>query len=388
MTGPVGASPFEWLPEEWAERLTEWGEPSYRAGQIFRWIHQRGVADPAAMTDQPKALRERLGTLGLTAPAHVNRVHGSEDGTTKLLVGLHDALEVETVLIPRGTPAAEGPYASEDGDGEVDENEPRALPRVSQCISTQVGCAMGCVFCASGIAGLKRNLTASEIVGQVWLGHAQLAGKARLSGIVLMGMGEPLHNYDAVARALRLLTHAQGLGLSPRRITLSTSGLVEGIDRLGREFGGQIGLAVSIHAADDVTRSAIMPVNRRHPLAELTAALRRYPLPPRRAITIEYTLLEGQNDSPEHARALAARLRGLRAKVNLIPMNTVRGTTLHAPPSAAVDAFQQALRAHGLDVFVRRRKGDDIAAACGQLALLGAPRKVKNAFTLEGDGDG
>jgi 23S rRNA (adenine2503-C2)-methyltransferase len=287
------------------------------------------------------------------------------------------------VLIPRGAPAAEGPYASEDAEG--DASEPRVLPRVSQCVSTQVGCAMGCVFCASGIAGLKRNLTASEIVGQVWLGHAQLDGKARLSGIVLMGMGEPLHNYDAVARALRLLTHREGLGLSPRRITLSTSGLVEGIDRLGRDFGGQIGLAVSMHAADDATRSAIMPVNRRHPLAELTAALRRYPLPPRRAITIEYTLLDGQNDSPAHARSLAARLRGLRAKVNLIPMNTVRGTTLHAPTSAAVDAFQQALQAHGLDVYVRRRRGDDIAAACGQLALLGEKRKVRNAFALDVD---
>jgi 23S rRNA (adenine2503-C2)-methyltransferase len=389
-TTPALSSPpqaaFERLPEEWAELLAEWGEPRYRAAQVFKWIHARGVADPAAMTDLPKALRERLTEAGLAAPAQVNRTYASVDGTSKLLVGLHDGLEVETVLIPRGAPAAEGPYAS-DGDADASErSEPsRALPTVSQCVSTQVGCAMGCVFCASGIAGLKRNLTASEIVGQVWLGRAQLEGKSRLSGIVLMGMGEPLHNYDAVARALRLLCHPDGLGLSPRRITLSTSGLVEGIDRLGRDFSGQIGLAVSMHAADDATRSAIMPINKRHPLAELTAALRRYPLPPRRAITIEYTLLEGQNDSPEHARALAARLRGLRAKVNLIPMNTVQGTTLHAPSWSAVDSFQQALQEQGLDVFVRRRKGDDIAAACGQLALLGARRKVKNAFAVDPD---
>jgi len=247
----------------------------------------------------------------------------------------------------------------------------------SQCISSQVGCAMGCAFCASGIAGLKRNLSAAEIVAQVALGRQQLAGAGRLSGVVLMGMGEPLHNYDAVARALALLSHPEGIGMSPRRVTLSTSGLVEGIAQLGRDFGGQVGLAVSVHAADDETRSSIMPVNKRHGLDQLFAALRAYPLPPRRSITIEYTLIEGVNDAESDARALATRLRGLRAKVNLIPMNGVSGSDLHAPSVEAVDAFQRELLARGLSVFVRRRRGDDIAAACGQLALHGEPRKIR-----------
>jgi len=212
------------------------------------------------------------------------------------------------------------------------------------------------------------------------LGRTQLQGKGRLAGVVLMGMGEPLHNYDAVARALRLLSHKEGIGMSLRRVTLSTSGLVDGIDRLAKDFGGHVALAVSLHSADDTTRSQIMPINKRYPLSELMPALRRYPVPPHRSMTIEYTLMRGINDSIRDATMLARALHGLRVKVNLIPMNPVSGTSLSAPEPATVDAFQQALVAHGLDVFVRRQRGDDIAAACGQLALQGEARKVKNPF--------
>ena len=382
------ASALERLPEEWAERLAAWGEPRYRALQVFRWIHQRGVLDPAHMTDLPKALRERLAGE-LQAPLTVADVRASFDGTHKLVLELHDQKRIESVLIPRGSVAdADVVYAPAE-DAEQAE-APGALPPVTQCISSQVGCAMGCVFCASGIAGLKRNLSAAEIVGQVLVGRERLASadreagvpamRGRLAGVVLMGMGEPLHNYDAVARALVLLSHPEGIALSLRRVTLSTSGLVDGIERLGRDFGGQVALAISVHAANDATRTQIMPVNQRHPLDELLAALRRYPLAARRSLTIEYTLIAGVNDSTDDARMLVRKLRGLRAKVNLIPMNPVSDTALRAPSPAGVDAFQRALVAEGLDVFVRRQRGDDIAAACGQLALKGERRKNRRAF--------
>ena len=365
-----------YLPEEWEALLGTWGEPRYRALQIFHWIHQRGVMDPAQMTDLSKSLRERLVEAGLRPPLEVSQVLASKDGTHKLLLKLGDDRSIESVLIPRGSPAGVGSYAAEP-DSEGDSG---ALPAVSQCISSQVGCAMACTFCASGIAGLKRNLDAGEIIAQVLLGRTQLLGKGRLAGVVLMGMGEPLHNYDAVARALRLLSHKEGIGMSLRRVTLSTSGLVDGIDRLAKDFGGHVALAVSLHSADDTTRSQIMPINKRYPLADLLAALRRYPVPPHRCMTIEYTLMRGINDSIRDASMLARAVHGLRVKVNLIPMNPVAGTSLVAPEPSTVDAFQQALVAHGLDVFVRRQRGDDIAAACGQLALAGEARKVKNPF--------
>jgi 23S rRNA (adenine2503-C2)-methyltransferase len=192
-----------------------------------------------------------------------------------------------------------------------------------------------------------------------------------------MGMGEPLHNYDASARSLRLLTHPAGIGLSTRRVTVSTSGLVPEIERLGADFNGQIGLAISLHAADDAARSALMPINRKYPLAELLPALRAYPLPKRRRITIEYTLVAGKNDTPDEARRLATLLRGLPVKINLIPMNPIEASSLGPPPPARVEAFQSVLTGAGYSCFVRRRRGDDVSAACGQLVLLGAKPKVK-----------
>jgi 23S rRNA (adenine2503-C2)-methyltransferase len=210
------------------------------------------------------------------------------------------------------------------------------------------------------------------------VGRSTLAATdERVRNVVFMGMGEPLHNYDAVARALTLLVHPDGLGLSKRRVTVSTSGLVPEIDRLGRDFGGQVQLAISLHSPDDSKRSEIMPINRKYPLAELVESLRRYPLPKRRRITIEYTLIDGFNATVADARALARLMRGIPVKVNVIPMNPVADNPLGAPSWEVVDAFQDALRAQGVASFVRRRKGDDIAAACGQLALAGEKKKVR-----------
>jgi 23S rRNA (adenine2503-C2)-methyltransferase len=236
---------------------------------------------------------------------------------------------------------------------------------------------MGCIFCASGVAGLKRHLGADEIIAQVLAGRARLDPGERLSNVVYMGMGEPLANYDATARSLRLLTHPDGVALSARRITVSTSGLVPEIARLGADFGGRIGLAISLHAADDETRTRLMPINKKYPLPTLMEALRAYPLPPRRRITIEYTLVAGKNDDPAEAKKLVKLLRGLPVKVNLIPMNPIAASSLGPPEMRGVLGFQRILCDAGYSCFIRRRRGDDVDAACGQLALLGAKAKVR-----------
>ncbi|MDB4976541.1 MAG: Ribosomal large subunit methyltransferase [Myxococcaceae bacterium] len=384
LTPPTG--PLERLPEEWAEALVQLGEPKYRGLAVFRWIHQRGVLDPEQMTDLPKSLREKLRAEGLCDPLTVVQEQLSDDTTRKLLVRLSDQKEVEAVLIPQRVQTAADVGAADDDDDEADREltaseGSQTLAQFTECISTQVGCAQGCVFCASGQAGLKRNLSAGEIVAQVLLGRRTLGEHERLRNIVLMGMGEPLANYDAVARALVLITHPDGLNLSRRRVTLSTSGLVPQIDRLGQDFGGQVQLAVSLHQVDDERRSALMPINRKYPIAELLAALRRYPMPKRRRITIEYTLVSGQNDSLADAKKLSVLLRGLRVKVNLIPMNPIEASTLGPSTWSTVDAFQDLLIQNGIGTFVRRRKGADIAAACGQLALHGA--KLRKVLRVE-----
>jgi 23S rRNA (adenine2503-C2)-methyltransferase len=267
------------------------------------------------MTDLPKRLRDALLAEGLAPPASIVHTHESVDKTRKLLVRFRDGRDVETVLIPQLRDA--DPDREDEGDEVVPGRVPG--PRVTQCISSQVGCAMGCVFCASGIAGLKRHLSAGEIVAQVLLGRGALGDDEALRNVVFMGMGEPLHNYDAVARALVLLTHPEGIALSTRRVTVSTSGLVPQIDRLGHDFAGTVQLAISLHAVDDARRSEIMPINRKHPIADLVAALKRYPLPRRRRFTIEYTLIRGVNDADAEADAMAELLRGVPVKVNLIP---------------------------------------------------------------------
>lgn len=365
--------PLARLPEEWAETLAGWGEPAYRGKQVFEWIYKHGVFEPRRMSNLPKSLRERLEAEFAGLPLDVSRCFPSRDGTRKLLVQMGDGAEVETVLIPqleRDPDIDPADRADDRADGLVPGDV------VTQCISSQVGCAMGCVFCASGVAGLKRHMTAAEIVSQVLVGKTYLEGGEHVRNIVLMGMGEPLHNYDEVARTLVLLTHPLGLALSKRRVTVSTSGLVKQIDRLAEDFGGQVQLAVSVHAVDDARRSAIMPINRKHALDELMACLRRYPLPRRRRITIEYTLIRGVNDRVDEADQLASLLDGVPAKVNLIPMNPIDASELGAPDDRAVQAFRERLAARGLAAFVRRQRGDDIDAACGQLAFKGeGPRK-------------
>ena len=371
--------PVARLPEEWSAALAAQGERAFRALQVFRWIHAKGELDPARMSDLPPALRASLATGGLAPVLAVADVRRATDGTRKVLFRLHDGLTIESVLIP--SVSGPGSAASDDADAAAAEDDDDAAQpervRVTQCISTQVGCAMGCVFCASGVAGLKRNLGPEEIVAQVLAGRAALEPGEELRNVVLMGMGEPLHNYDATARALRLLVHGQGVGLSTRRVTVSTSGLVPEIERLGRDFGGQIGLAVSLHAADDETRTRLMPINRKYPLGDLLEALRAYPLPARRRITIEYTLVAGSNDDVAGAKRLARVLRGIPVKINLIPMNPIDASTLGPPASGGVEAFQRVLLDAGYSCFVRRRRGDDVSAACGQLALLGAKPRVR-----------
>ena len=403
--------PVARLPEEWKESLAARGERPFRAQQIFKWIHAHGVLEPERMTDVPEALRGWVRELGVPSVAETTQVHRSSDATRKLLLRLADGATIETVVIPankvneqdadlagadddeddeetrqvekysRGNVIAQGDWPSEGTEQGTRAGRPGGAKgqgaRVTQCISTQVGCAMGCVFCASGVAGLKRHLGAHEIVAQVILGRRALDPGEELRNIVLMGMGEPLHNYEPVARALRLLTHPMGMNLSPRRITVSTSGLVPEIERLGREFAGQIGLAVSLHAADDATRTALMPVNRKYPLGELMTALRAYPLPKRRRIFIEYTLVAGKNDDLDEARKVSRLLRGLPVKINLIPMNPIEASSLGTPPMERVYAFQQLLIDDGYTCFVRKRRGDDVAAACGQLALLGAKPRLR-----------
>ncbi len=382
------------LPEEWRAALSARGERAFVAKQVFDWIHRQGVVDAAAMTNLSPRLREALAGEGL-APGIVSpeRVHASADGTRKVVVRLADGATVETVLLPAvsgpGQAELDADAAAADDDGEEDEGEraePEAGPkvRVTQCISTQVGCAMGCVFCASGVAGLKRQLLPEEIVGQVLLGRALLEPNEALRNVVYMGMGEPLHNYDATARSLRLLTHPGGIALSTRRVTVSTSGLVPEIERLGADFQGHIGLAISLHAADDETRSALMPINRRYPLARLMQALRDYPLPKRRRITIEYTLVAGQNDDVDEAKKVARLLRGVPVKINLIPMNPIEHSSLGPPTRSHVEAFQRVLTDAGYSCFVRKRRGDDVSAACGQLVLLGAKPKVRGFRAPDG----
>lgn len=374
--------PIARLPEEWVTSMRAHGERPYRAEQVFRWIHQRGVLEPEKMTDIKADLRDKLAGEGLGPVVELAQVRRSVDGTRKLLIRLHCGRNIESVLIPavsgRGSAAQmDADAAAAPDDDEGDEAGSENLTRVTQCISTQVGCAMGCVFCASGVAGLKRHLGPEEIVGQVLLGRELLEPGEQLRNIVLMGMGEPLHNYDATTRALRLLNHPLGINLSLRRITLSTSGLVPEILRLGEDFDGQVALAISLHAVDDETRSRLMPINRKYPLDKLMAALREYPLRRRQRITIEYTLVSGRNDDTADAHKLARLLRDVPVKINLIPMNPIGASSLGPPDWSRIEAFQRVLIEAGYSCFIRRRRGDDVDAACGQLALLGEKPKVR-----------
>lgn len=353
--------------EEWTDLFAQWGERPFRAKQLFRWIHHNGVLEPAKMLNLSKALRERLQGAGLRSPFTVDDVHRSTDGTRKLLLALEDGQRIECVLIPMPKGAQDSDQDEERTAQPPAENE--APRRVTLCVSTQVGCAMGCGFCASGREGLKRGLKAGEVLAQVLIARRFLAEDEILRNLVFMGMGEPLHHYAQTRRALERLMDSDGINMSPRKITVSTVGLVPGIRKLGRDFDGKIGLAVSLHAPDNATRDKIMPMNQSYNIEGLLKALHEYPLPSRRRITIEYTLIDGVNASLRHASELVRRLQGLRVKVNLIPMNPVAGSDYRAPPRAVVDAFADVLGRARISCSVRGTKGDDVEAACGQLAL-------------------
>lgn len=362
---PATVHPVARLPEEWEAVLTRRGEARFRAKQVYKWVHERGIFDPRQMTNLKKPLREALESEGLCEPGRLEHVHRAADGTRKLLFALDQGAKIESVLIPM-TPGTSDADAGASDD-ELEQEGPKK--RVTLCISTQFGCAMGCVFCASGQSGLFRGLGAAEVIYQVLTARRHLQRDEELRNIVFMGMGEPLHHYGETARALRLIQHPDGGNMSLRRVTVSTVGLVPGIRRLGEDFGGKVGLAVSLHAADDETRNRIMPMNRRYPVKDLVQALSDYPLPPRRRITIEYTLIRGINDSRRHADMLCELLRKLRVKVNLIPMNPIEASELQAPQDEQVVAFRERLVRNGFSCFVRTRRGDEVSAACGQLAL-------------------
>ena len=331
------------LPAQLEDLAVELGASRYRGRQLATWIYRKNVVDLDAMTDLPKDFRTVLADRAAIRLPDVERVTPSQDGSRKLVFRLADGARVSAVVMP-------------DDD------------RITLCLSTQVGCGFGCTFCLTGTMGLERNLTAGEIVGQLMAANRMLEGETRrVTHLVFMGMGEPLANYGPLVTSLRILTDAKlGIGYSPRRITVSTVGLVKGIERLGRE-NLKVNLAISLHAADDETREGLMPVNRSWNLEALMAAVRAYPLAPRQRVFFEYVLLDGVNDSAAAAARLARLLRGVRAKVNLIPFNDWEGAGFSRPPIARILAFQAVLLDAGITTTVRWSKGEDIGAACGQL---------------------
>jgi 23S rRNA (adenine2503-C2)-methyltransferase len=322
----------------------------FHARQLYRWIYRHGVTQFERMTDLSRALRGRLESdFGLTTPRVViDEV--SSDGTRKFLLELADRRRIEAVFIPD-------------------------TPAMTFCISTQVGCAMACGFCLTGKMGLVRHLTAGEIAGQVRVLATMTGLLDQPFNIVLMGMGEPLHNYDQTMKALRMLHSEHGLAVSPRRVTLSTVGIVPGLERLARE-PLMPNLAISLHATTEEQRDALVPPNRKYPLAAILDTCRRFPLKKRNRITFEYVLLDGVNDTPDDARRLVKLLSGIRAKVNLIPLNPAPGIPYERPSDSRVDRFAQILADRHLTVSVRKSRGQDIRAACGQLIVEGGVKKT------------
>ncbi len=321
------------------------GEKAFRASQLLKWMHQQGVTDFAEMTNLSKALRDRLAASASITLPEITCRQDSRDGTRKWLLRLADGNAIETVFIPE-----------ED--------------RGTLCISSQVGCALNCTFCSTARQGYNRNLETAEIIAQLWIAQRELGGadgpNRPVTNVVLMGMGEPLLNFDAVVGAMRLMMEDHAYGLSRRRITLSTAGLVPGIDRLRESC--DVSLAVSLHAPDDELRDQLVPLNRKYPIAELMAACQRYvEAAPRRRITFEYVMLAGVNDSLVHARRLLALMRQVPSKVNLIPFNPFPGAPYRCTSQGAIDAFREVLVAGGITTVTRKTRGEDIAAACGQL---------------------
>lgn len=366
------------------------GQPRFRGEQLFRWVHSRGATELSQMTDVSKALRALLTDQVQVSELGIELEQVSADGTRKLRLTTADNRVIESVLIPDDDArklddaTSPGPIDSEAADDEEVEGPRRKL---TQCVSSQVGCAIDCDFCATAKLGFSRHLSVAEIVSQVYLADRLLsglpaddptrrAGGERVTNIVFMGMGEPLHNIDNVLPALRILLHPLGRAFSRRRITVSTSGLVPAIDRLAQE-GLPVNLAVSLNATTDEVRDRIMPINRKYPLSSLLAALRRFPLEKRQRITVEYVLLRDVNDSLDDARRFPQLLAGIPSKINLIPWNPHPQAPYRRPEASRVQAFQQELMRLGYTVFVRKTRGDDIDAACGQLAADRDPRAAQ-----------
>ena len=339
--GPGKVNLLGLVPAELRYFFEDLGEKPYRARQIMHWVYQRGVLDFYSMTDFSVQLRKRLELVATLDLPEILRTDHSEDGTIKWLVNMGAGQAVETVFIP----------------------EPN---RGTLCISSQAGCVLDCAFCATGHKGFNRNLTAAEILGQVFLANRALKLGATITNIVFMGMGEPLGNYRNVVPVVQLLIDDNGFNLSRRRVTVSTAGVVPLIYRLAKECN--VALAVSLHASTDDLRDKLVPINRRHPIRELLTACWRYADEiASRQITFEYVMLRDVNDSQEQARRLANLLRGRPAKVNLIPFNFFPGTRFECSSQDAIDEFCHYLRSRGVVTTIRRTRGDDIAAACGQL---------------------
>jgi 23S rRNA (adenine2503-C2)-methyltransferase len=333
-------------PDELQAFCVALGEKPYRAKQLVRWIHQAGVDDFSAMTDMAKALRERLADTATFAPPAVRRDTTAADGTRKWLLDVGTGNAIETVFIP----------------------EP---DRGTLCISSQAGCALECSFCSTGRQGFNRNLTTAEIIGQLWLANRALgrgdAVQRPITNVVMMGMGEPLANFDNVVAAMQLMLDDFAYGLSRRRVTLSTSGLVPAMDRLREAC--PVALAVSLHAPNDELRNELVPINRKYPIRELLAACMRYvEKAPREFVMFEYVMLDGVNDTLAHARELVALVRDMPCKINLIPFNPFPGSGYARSKPDAIERFQDVLARAHLTTTVRRTRGDDIDAACGQLA--------------------
>ena len=320
--------------------LTSLGEKSYKALQVFVWVFNRGVSSFDDMTDLSKELRGKLKENFYINQPKILASEKSKDGTIKLLIELEDKNFIECVLIPE-----------ED--------------RLTLCISSQAGCPLDCGFCMTGKGGFIRNLKSSEMVDQVFAAQGLISAGQKITNLVLMGMGEPLLNYDEVLKFLNIAVHQKGLGFAPRRVTVSTSGIVPMIERLGKET--KVNLAISINAATDEVRSRLMPINKKYPLKALLDICKKYPAARNRHITVEYVLIEGVNDSMEDAKRLARLLKGIRCKINLIPFNPFAGTKFKRPSDKVVSIFHKILLDNHYTSIVRASKGQDISAACGQL---------------------
>lgn len=321
--------------------IISFGKERYRTAQILRWLYKKGVRSSDEMTNLSKDFRHDLNEIAFISRLNILRIEESKDGTKKFLFGLHDGKNVESVLIP-------------------DKN------RLTLCISTQVGCAMGCKFCLTGKMGLKRNLTLSEILNQILMVKEILDGKASITNIVMMGMGEPLNNYENCVNSIEIMTHQEAFNFSSRKVTLSTVGLIPELERLSKEKI-RFRLAISLNASNDETRTYLMPINRLHPIKEILSICKKFPIRPRERITFEYVLLEGENDSPSDAKDLINLLKGIPSKVNLIPLNEAPEIPFKRPSEERIMRFQKILLDAGLTAIVRKSKGSDISAACGQL---------------------